>query len=133
MYDTLLFLHVLSAFLLVVTVVVLSAAVLGAPAPRRVVVIANRCWDLGGLGTLVLGIWLAIYLDAYHPWDGWIIAALVLWVAMNGFGYGVKDDIELAATEGPVGAVSQRVATIHWIRTAVVVALLAVMIFKPGA
>jgi hypothetical protein len=28
---------------------------------------------------LLLGIWLAIDADAYHVWDGWVIAAIVLW------------------------------------------------------
>ena len=28
---------------------------------------------------LVFGIWLAIDLDAYQLWDGWILASLVLW------------------------------------------------------
>lgn len=33
----------------------------------------------GTLGTLVFGIWLAIERDEYQVWDGWILAALVLW------------------------------------------------------
>jgi hypothetical protein len=41
-------------------------------------------WDLGGLATLVLGIWLAIYVDGYEVWDGWIIAAIVLWLVATG-------------------------------------------------
>jgi hypothetical protein len=32
-------------------------------------------------GTIVLGIWLAFSVGGYDIWDGWIIAALVLWVA----------------------------------------------------
>jgi hypothetical protein len=36
--------------------------------------------------TLGFGIWLAISLDAYHPWDGWIIAAIVLWAVAGGTG-----------------------------------------------
>jgi hypothetical protein len=31
-------------------------------------------------GTIVLGIWLAILRVEFHPWDGWVIAAIVLWV-----------------------------------------------------
>ena len=40
----------------------------------------------GMVATLVFGIWLAISLDAYHPWDGWIIAAIVLWAISGGTG-----------------------------------------------
>src|SRR5581483_3011206 len=36
---------------------------------------------IGGLGTIVFGVWLAIVDDAYHVWDGWIVAAIVLWAA----------------------------------------------------
>ena len=58
-------------------------------------------------GTLVFGIWLAISLDAYQLWDGWVIAALVLW-AIGGFvgqqsGQGYQAGGELAeklAAEG---------------------------------
>ena len=64
MYDTLLFFHLLAAFLLAVTVVTYTAVALGAPATGRTLFVADRCWDVGGLGTLVLGIWLALHLDA---------------------------------------------------------------------
>jgi hypothetical protein len=138
MYDTLLFLHVLSAFLLVVTVVVVSAVVLGAPAPQRLVGVANLFWDVGGLGTLVFGVWLAIYLDQYHPWDGWIVTALVLWVIATGIGVRVRQSLVPATAEGGAGGSPapfdpQRAATMHWVRSVVVLALLVVMIFKPGA
>ena len=39
--------------------------------------VADRCWDVGGLGTLVLGIWLALNLDEYDFFDGWILGAIV--------------------------------------------------------
>jgi hypothetical protein len=60
MYDWLLFLHVLAAFALVAAVVMISSVVLGAAAPPRVVSVANLLWDVGGLGTLVLGVWRAL-------------------------------------------------------------------------
>lgn len=34
---------------------------------------------LGLLGTIALGIWLAILRPQFHPWDGWVIGAIVLW------------------------------------------------------
>jgi hypothetical protein len=33
---------------------------------------------VGLTGTLVFGVWLAISLDGYEPWDGWVIVAFVL-------------------------------------------------------
>jgi hypothetical protein len=129
MYDTLshwlLFLHLLSAFLLAVTVVMYSAVALGAATTGRALFVADRCWDVGGLGTLVLGIWLALNLDEYGIFDGWIIGAIVLWLVATGLGQTVQRRI--AADE------SSAVATMHWLRTLTVLALLVLMVWKPGA
>ena len=130
MYDWLLFLHVLAAFLLAVTVVMYSAVALGGVIGGRAAFVADRCWDVGGLGTLVLGIWLALYLDQYDFFDGWILGAIALWVIATGLGESVRR--RLADTEGgtvTAGAVS----TMHWLRTLTVLALLVLMIWKPGA
>jgi cell division protein FtsW (lipid II flippase) len=124
-YDWLLFLHLLAAFLLSVTAVSYSAVALGAPAGGRTLFVADRCWDVGGLGTLVFGVWLALYLDQYEFWDGWIIGALVLWLAATGLGDSVRRRI--------AGPVESRVALIHWLRTLAVVGLLVLMVWKPGA
>ena len=43
---------------------------------------SGRCSSsVGSLGTIIFGVWLAISLDAYQVWDGWVIAAIVLWAA----------------------------------------------------
>ena len=47
---------------------------------NRVAMIANIAIVLGLPGTIALGIWLAILRPEFHPWDGWIIGAIVLWV-----------------------------------------------------
>jgi hypothetical protein len=124
-YETLLFFHMVAAFLLAVTVVMYSAVALGATAPGRTLFVADRCWDVGGLGTLVLGIWLALYLDQYGFFDGWILLAIALWLVATGLGQSVQRRIAAEAT----GAI----ATMHWLRTLVVIGLLVVMIWKPGA
>jgi hypothetical protein len=131
-YDWLLFFHLLAAFLLAVTVVTYSALALGALAGGRTLFVADRCWDVGGLGTLVLGVWLALYLDQYEIWDGWIIGAIVLWAVATGLGETVRKQLE--ASE-PAGAVvyQRRALLLHWIRTLAVVGLLVLMIWKPGA
>ncbi|HSJ18321.1 MAG TPA: hypothetical protein VK920_09530 [Solirubrobacterales bacterium] len=132
MTETLLFLHVLTAFFLVAAVVIYSAFVLGSPVNRPTRTIAEILWGIGGLGTLVLGIWLALDIDGYGLLDGWIIAAIVLWLLATGAGTPVSrgiqprgDDSALALPSNVIGA--------HWVRTAIVVALLVVMIYKPGA
>jgi hypothetical protein len=124
-YHTLLFLHLLAAFLLAVTVVMYSAVALGAVAGGRMLFVADRCWDVGGLGTLILGIWLALNLDEYGFFDGWIIGAIVLWFIATGLG----QTVQRRMASGETSAVN----TIHWIRTLVVIGLLVLMVWKPGA
>jgi hypothetical protein len=131
-YDWLLFLHLLAAFLLFVTAVTYSAVALGAVAGGRTLFVADRCWDVGGLGTLVLGIWLALYVDGYEIWDGWILGAIGLWVVAMGVGESVRKRVQ--APE-PAGAMvyERRAMLMHWLRTLAVVGLLVLMIWKPGA
>ncbi len=125
MYDWLLFLHVLAAFLLGITVVMYSAVALGSALGGRATFVADRCWDVGGLGTLILGIWLALHLDEYEIWDGWIIGAIVLWLIATGLGETVRKRL----ADGETAAVT----TMHWLRTLTVVGLLVLMVWKPGA
>jgi hypothetical protein len=124
-YDWLLFFHLLAAFLLFVTLVTYTAMALGAVAGGRAVFVADRCWDVGGLGTLVLGIWLALYLDEYDLFDGWILGAIGLWVIATGLG----DTVRRRLADGESAAVS----TMHWLRTLAVLGLLVLMVWKPGA
>jgi hypothetical protein len=126
-YDWLLFLHLLAAFLLAVTAVTYSAVAFGALAGGRTLFVADRCWDVGGLGTLILGVWLALYLDQYEIWDGWIVGAIVLWLVATGLGEGARR--QLAEAE----AVESRGALLHWLRTLAVIGLLVLMVWKPGA
>jgi hypothetical protein len=133
--NTLLFLHVLAAFMLVATVVIFTAIGLGLATTPRVLSLANLLWAVGGLGTLVLGIWLAIDLSAYQPWDGWVIGAIVLWALATETGRRAQVGFETADPQpegGPI-AVPQNAMLMHWLRTALVLALLVVMIYRPGA
>jgi hypothetical protein len=124
-YDWLLFLHLLAAFLLAVTVVSYTAVALGAATTGRTLFVADRCWDVGGLGTLVLGIWLALYLDEYDFFDGWILGAIALWLVATGLGIRAR----IGAEDVPV----ERAPLMHWLRTLAVLGLLVLMIWKPGA
>ena len=124
MYDWLLFFHLLAAFLLAVTAVTYSAIAFGSATGGRTLFVADRCWDVGGIGTLVLGVWLALYLDQYEIWDGWIIGAIVLWFAATGLGETVRKR---------VASGEDRATALHWLRTLAVIGLLVLMVWKPGA
>jgi len=45
------------------------------------VMIGNIAIGIGVAGTIIFGVWLALSVRNYDLWDGWIIAALVLWVS----------------------------------------------------
>jgi hypothetical protein len=110
-----LFLHVLAAFMLAATTVMVSAVALGATVPERTVRLSSLLWDVGGIATLVFGIWLA--LDEYSILDGWILAGIILWALATEAGRRAREDV----------------LPWHWVRAALVVLLLIDMIFKPGA
>jgi hypothetical protein len=136
LYDWLLFLHVLSAFVAVSAMTVLWGLVLGTrePAPALAGPTASSVgkWagifvGVGLMGALLLGIWLAIDIDGYELWDGWILASLVLW-AIGGWAGGKAGKEFERGADGRQG----------WIRlqalnSALIVAILVLMIWKPGA
>jgi hypothetical protein len=156
-YDWLLFLHVFSAFALVASLVlytVLIASIWNQDVPSQAVRLfrMQRVGDVlvavGSLGVLVFGIWLAIDVKAYHPWDGWIIAAIVLWLVMGALGSrtgkaynAARDRARALVRDGANGPSPELRALIQdrralWLHVAglvVVLILLIDMIFKPGA
>ncbi len=155
--DWLLALHVLSAFawiaaLVVYTVVIVAGRRLTVPSDVVRLFWVSRAGDaliaVGMVGTLVFGVWLAIDLDAYHPWDGWIIAALILWFVAGGIGgrvgkiyEGTRERAKTLVREGndapspELNAMlrSQLGATLHGLMVLVTLVFLVVMIYKPGA
>lgn len=143
-YEVLLFLHVLAALATVTVVVLLTTVAVGirgagpSVAPLlRLSGLARRLWDVGGLGTLVFGIWLALDLDEYGLFDGWIIAAIVLWIVAAGAGSRVGQSFLEASEaagrgEGDLSALA-RTRVLHAVMAVAVAALLVVMIYKPGA
>jgi hypothetical protein len=124
-YHALLFFHMIAAFLLAVTIVMYSAVALGATSSPRMLFVADRCWDVGGLGTLIFGIWLALNLEQYDFFDFWILLALALWFVATGLGQSIQRRMG--------GEDMAAVNAMHWIRTIVVIALLVTMVWKPGA
>jgi hypothetical protein len=132
-YDWLLLLHVLSAFALVAAVVVFTTLLATGPRAEllRLSWIGSRLWDVGGLGTLVFGVWLAIDLDNYDILDGWILAALVLWLIAAGAGARVNIAYRGVREEGtPLPGNARTLQVVLILGT---LALLVDMIFKPGA
>ena len=168
-YDWLLALHVLAAFSLVAALVLYSTVIalswkLAVPSDVvrlfRITRIGDAAIIVGSIGTLVLGIWLAIDSDDYQVWDGWVIAALVLWAVAvtptkardcvkqffaggrTGNVYNAaRDRARALVAEGrdtPDSELSAMVRSstglaLHTATVVLIVALLVVMIYKPGA
>ena len=134
MYDTLVFLHVLSAFIAFVSVMMFSAYAFGAPVGRSDFVVADATWNVSGAGLLVFGVWLALYVDGYELWDGWILGSLLLLIAASAFGARARTVVMVELGNGAgTGPTTRQVTLWHWLRTLSVVAILVLMIWKPGA
>jgi Predicted integral membrane protein (DUF2269) len=95
LYEWLLFLHVLAAFLLVAALVVFwTIGVVARKVDRpseslryfRVAMPANVLVGIGTVGTLIFGVWLAIERDEYQVWDGWVLGAIILWAIATELG-----------------------------------------------
>ena len=128
-YEWLLLLHLIGAFAAMGSVVVFSVLVVSGArvAGPQLTYLGRRLWDVGGLLTLVFGVWLALDVDGYGILDGWILSALVLWAIAAGAGV----RLGMAYTEGepPAG----NVLPLYAVMAVAVTALLVVMIYKPGA
>jgi hypothetical protein len=132
LYEWLLFFHVLSAFLLVAGIVAYGVVVLGGGgdiARRALAAPAAVLWNVGGLGVLVLGIALAIDVDGYEVWDGWILVAIALWFVASAAG-GVLSN---SARDLPAPLDRSRARVLLAVMVLATAALLVDMFFKPGA
>jgi hypothetical protein len=155
--DWMLALHVLSAFALVAGIVffwVLIVAVRrtdSADGTLRIgpfTRVADAAIGIGMGGTILLGIWLAFSVGGYDIWDGWIVAAIVLWLVAAALGRranmayapSVKKAQELTAAGQP-GPSQELVAlnrnsegvVVQALISIVVLLILVDMIWKPGA
>jgi hypothetical protein len=141
-YDWLLFLHVLSAFFLVGALAFFWAVVL-ATRPGRTQLTGSSSLamarpaaiavSVGVGGTLIFGLWLAIYLDDYHPWDGWILGSLALWVIGTGAGQQSGKLLTPVGDAYPSPEARQRGILLHSVASAAAFLILILMIWKPGA
>jgi hypothetical protein len=137
-YDTLLFLHILSAFALVTATGLFVATALAlrsdrnADTARSLVPLAGILAPVGGLGTIIFGIWLAIHVHGYSLTDGWIIAAIVLWFVGAGLSGRISAGYRDARRDGTLALDSTTLMT-HGLLVLVVAVILIDMIYKPGA
>jgi len=155
--DWALAVHVLSAFAYVAGLVlfwVLVVAVRRVDTPEGtlrmepIVKVGNVAVGLGAVGTIVIGIYLAFAVDSYAIWDGWIIAALVLWAVAGALGQrtGVAymqgmnkaKELDAAGKTGPDQELfalnrTQTGVVLHALASLAVLLILVDMIFKPGA
>ncbi len=154
--DWILALHLISAASLVGALTIFSvmiAALWRTDDPSAVTsfmplnLVGNALVILGSLGTIVFGVWLAISLDAYQVWDGWVIAAIVLWVLLAAVGKqtgdGYRATAETAAQlvssgspRSPELAASMGATRAFWFHVTacvIVILILLDMIWKPGA
>jgi uncharacterized membrane protein len=155
--DWVLALHVLSAFAYVGGIVLFWILVVavrktdtaaGTIRMEPIVKVGNVAVGIGAIGTIVLGIWLAFSVGDYAIWDGWIIAALVLWAIGGAIGQrtgaaymqGMTKAKELEGA-GQTGSNAELLALnrtsngllFQSLASIVLLLLLLDMIFKPGA
>jgi uncharacterized membrane protein len=155
--DWILALHVLSAFAYVAGVVlfwVLVVAVRREDTPEGtarmepIAKVGNASVGIGGGGTLFLGIWLAFSVGGYEIWDGWIVAAIVLWVASaatgsrtgNEYLKGMRraQELQSSGRSGPDAELlafnrTSKGVLLHAVTSLLVLLILIDMIWKPGA
>jgi uncharacterized membrane protein len=157
LHDWLLFLHVLSAFALVAADVLFSfllvalwrrdlpsdfARLFGVSRLGTIVV------GVGSIGVFIFGIALAFEADSYAIWDGWIVAAIVLWVILaelgrrSGTAYEavgararalVAEGRDTPSPELSAMFRSPSALSLHVASMAAILLLLLDMVFKPGA
>jgi uncharacterized membrane protein len=149
--------HVLAAFAYVGGIVlfwVLVVAVRRVDTPEvtlhmePIAKVGNIAVGIGGVGTIVIGIYLAFAVDSYAIWDGWIIAAIVLWAISAALGQRTgaaymrgmnkAKELDAAGKAGPDEGLlalnrTQAGLILQSLTSLAVLLILLDMIFKPGA
>ena len=156
-YDFLLFVHVLGGFAVLGATALFWALTVATWRTNRASVVlalgrivqpATVVVIFGTVVTLVFGVWLAIYVDGYELWDGWILASIVLWgiASETGRRGGQYHQQTIPALVETVQAGRDEI-TPEWratpanrtailfdtISSVAVLLILILMIFKPGA
>jgi hypothetical protein len=110
--------------------------------------VADASVGVGAGGTIALGVWLAFSFGGYDIWDGWIVAAIVLWVTATAFGQRASAayrasvqralDLQRNGQTGPSPELlalnrTSRGLLFQTLLSAAVLLILIDMIWKPGA
>ena len=153
-YDWMLALHLLAAFAVAAALVFYSVLVVSGRRSSatladarmlfRIAPVATPLIAAGTVLVLIFGIILAIDSNRFEIWNGWIIAAIVLWALMGAIGARTGKyytDVQKLAEEGGEGAQQEVVARLraptgallHLATVLVFLLILLDMIFKPGA
>jgi uncharacterized membrane protein len=154
-YDWLLLFHVLGAFLIVagsIVAAILQLAAVRRTRPSEVLLLlglirpAVVAIGIGAILTLGLGLWLAD--DAgYGIGDEWVVASIALWVVANALGGAggkplgraaelaqrLAEDGDQPSAELHRAVADRRAFVLSYLSFAAVIAILVLMVFKPGA
>jgi uncharacterized membrane protein len=153
-YDWLLFLHILGAVGMLAGATfywMLIATMRNVDRPAtalaflRMALPAGVALQGGIVLTVVFGVWLAIYVDGYEIWDGWILAAFALWALSGELGrrtgveYMRAQELAKAAPDDVpspelrASLRTQKGLVLHSLTSIAIVLALADMIWKPGS
>ena len=155
--DWIFALHLLTAATLVGSLVmswIVVVALRSADTPaatlslNRVAVVATATTVVGLVGAIGFGIWLTILRDDFRLWDGWVMAAILLWsIATVALGRSFAEyarpaeKARVLAASGQTGP-SPELTALNRTRTglalralgsAAIVLIVVDMIWKPGA
>lgn len=115
---------------------------------HRVGLVATWATVVGLVGVIIVGLWLAILRVDFHPWDGWVIAAIVLWAIataalLRSFVEYAKpiEKAKALVSSGAAGASAELTALnrtstgllLRAVASAAIVLIVIDMIWKPGA
>jgi hypothetical protein len=146
-------LHLISAFAVAAALVLFSVLVVSGRrmttleqtrALFRVAPVGNALITAGLALVLIFGVILAVDSDRFNIWDGWVIAAIVLFAIFGGVGQrsgAYYTEVQKLAEEpggGNEAEVLARLrastgATLHVATIALFVLIVLDMIYKPGA
>jgi hypothetical protein len=148
LYEWLLFFHLVGAAAIFAAIVLFGAGLVGvrSAAPDEAGVLRNLAriggvlFDVGGTLVLVLGIWLVFEAPGdYGILDAWIVAAIVFWViaavaGSRGRNALVRQPRAIAEDVAAAAAARNRAASLMFgVAVVAVLAMLLLMVFKPGA
>ncbi len=155
-YDWLLLFHVLGGFLILAGSIVagiLQLAAMRRTRPSEVLLLlglirpAVVAIGIGAILTLGLGLWLAEDNAGTDIGDGWVVAAIALWVVANALGGAggkplgraaelaqrLAEDGDQPSAELHRAVADRRAFVLSYLSFAAVMAILVLMVIKPGA